>query len=128
MSAFDCNEVMREKGCVTLCKPAVGTGGRVFGFYTTMKEQGFDYTNQLRVTATNIDDRSANMAYIQISLLRIPGGVYHGDALSMEMRSTWVMPMRVTGKWSERLQDSAEGPQVDRPRLCGCHVNMFSHP
>lgn len=103
MSLHDCKDVIQAKGYITVCEPAVGGGGMVFAACKVMEEQGLDYHTQLHVSAIDIDDRCANMAYIQMSMLGVPGIVYHGDALSGETRSVWYTPAHITGEWWQRL-------------------------
>mgnify|MGYP001048065590 CR=1 FL=1 len=125
MIAFDVKETIKEKGYVTLCEPAVGGGSMVFGFCKAIAEQGFDYTRDLHVTAIDIDDRCANMAYVQMSLLGIPAIVYHGDTLQVQARSAWYTPAHILSGWSFRLERSQEC-QTQSGNLPAINEHTFS--
>ena len=108
----DLGEVISKQGYVTLHEPAVGGGSLVFGFCKAMAKAGFNYQRQLHVTAIDLDLRCAQMAYIQMTLLGIPGVVYHGNTLSLEMYSSWCTPLHILHGWfwrgAGRLVQSAE--------------------
>jgi len=104
MNAVGLDEIIAEHGYVTLQEPAVGGGAMIFGFCKAMRQQGFDYTKQLYVEAVDIDGRCADMCYVQASLYGIPGIIYHGDTLRMQMRSAWVTPVYIFDGWFMRRQ------------------------
>jgi hypothetical protein len=104
----DLGPQIAQEGYITLQEPAAGGGSTIFAACKAMSEQGFDFTTQLHVTAIDIDSRCAHMCYVQMSLLGIPGVVYHGDTLRMEMRSEWITPTHVWGLWDYKLSRRME--------------------
>ena len=104
ISLTDANERIARQGFVTLSEPAVGGGAIVIGAYNALLEQGLNPQRQLHVTAGDIDLRAVHMAYIQLSLLHIPGVITHGNSLSLEMRSTWLTPAHILGGWDAKLR------------------------
>jgi hypothetical protein len=51
---------------------------------------------------------AAHMAYVQLSLLGIPGIVVVGDTLRMESRAVWYTPAHIVGGWSRRLRGGVD--------------------
>jgi hypothetical protein len=98
-------QIIDSRGYITLQEPAAGAGSMIFGFCKAMKDAGYDYTSQLHVTAIDIDSRCAHMCYLQMSLLGIPGVVYIGDTLRMQMRSVWETPAHILGGWFLRRDE-----------------------
>ena len=93
-----------EKGFITLLEPAAGSGAMVIAFAGAMLARGVNPQQHLHVTAIDVDATAAHMCYLQMSLLGIPGVVYIGDTLRMEMRQHLVTPMHYLGLWEYRLR------------------------
>lgn len=91
----DC-EAMREKiareGVIRLMEPAAGSGAMILAIAEAMADAGFNYQQHLHVTAVDVDERAAYMAYVQASLLHIPATIVVGNSLSMEVRDVWHTP------------------------------------
>lgn len=98
---------LADREYITVAEPACGSGGMIVAFAQTMREEGFNYQNQLHVTAQDIDPTAVHMTYIVLSLLHIPAVVVHGNTLLMEARDRWHTPAHILGGWSARL---AAGP------------------
>lgn len=101
----EARQIIERRGFVTAHEPAVGAGSTVIALAEAFKDEGINYQQHLHVTAVDIDERAAHMAYIQFSLMNIPAAVYVGDTLKMEMRDVWYTPAHVMGLWSYRLKN-----------------------
>lgn len=95
---------IEEKGYVTLHEPAVGAGSMVIAMAEAMRERGLNYQRQLHVTAVDVDERAAHMAYVQFSLLHIPAEVVVGNTLSGEVRDVWHTPAHILDGWDFKLR------------------------
>lgn len=94
---------VERKGFVTVNEPACGGGAMLIAMAEAMQEAGVNYQQRLHVTAQDLDLKAVHMAYIQLSLLHVPGYVIHGNSLMVEQRSVWCTPAHVLGGWSWRL-------------------------
>jgi type I restriction-modification system DNA methylase subunit len=99
----DLEALVQQKGFVTLHEPAVGSGSMVIAMAEAMQERGMNPQQQLHLTAVDVDERAAHMAYVQLSLLGIPAEVLVGNTLSGEMRESFFTPAHILGGWSGRL-------------------------
>lgn len=104
MTMYDAGALIEQQGFITLCEPAVGAGGMVVACAEVLRDLGINYQQALHVTAIDVDETAAHMAYIQFTLLHIPAIVIHGNALSGETWSHWVTPAHVLGRWDYRLR------------------------
>jgi hypothetical protein len=104
----DLKEKVARQGFVTANDPAVGAGATLIAFAMALLEAGINYQRHLHVTAQDIDERAAHMAYVQLSLLGIPGIVVVGDTLRMESRAVWFTPAHILGGWSRRLRGGVD--------------------
>lgn len=93
-----------EKGYITICEPACGSGAMLLGMAKQVLKQGFSITDNLIAFATDIDIRCVHMAYIQLSLYGIPAVVTHGNSITLEEWSHWYTPAFVRGNWPQRLE------------------------
>ncbi len=96
--------VIKDKGFETVEEPAVGSGAMILGLAKAMKKRGFNYCNQMVVTATDVDLKCVHMAYVQFSLYGIPAVVIHGNTLSVEEWSRWYTPVYLLDGWLWRSQ------------------------
>lgn len=110
MSLHDLAATIEARGFVTASDPAVGAGAMPLAIAAEMKAAGLNYQECLHVTAQDIDERAAHMAYIQLSLLHVPAVVVVGDTLRMETRARWYTPAHVLGGWSMRLARGEQPP------------------
>ncbi len=97
-------EMIAEKGYVSLCEPCCGSGAMILGFAKAMLEKHLNYSTQLVVVSTDIDIKCVHMCYLQLSLYGIPAVVIHGNSLSKEEWSHWLTPVYILGNWSQRFK------------------------
>lgn len=93
-----------QRGYVTACEPACGSGAMVIALADGMHELGINYQRHLHVTAIDVDRKAAHMAYIQFSLLHIPAVVIVGNSLTLDEREHWYTPAHILGGWNWRLR------------------------
>lgn len=72
-------------------EPTCGSGAMVLGAAYAMRQKGQDTQNVLWI-AQDIDIRCVWMAYIQLTLFKIPAVVIHGNSLTGEEWSRWYTP------------------------------------
>lgn len=112
MAALQVDDELKAKvasqGYVTANDPAVGGGAMLIAVAVEMAEAGIPYQRHLHVTAQDIDERAAHMAFVQLSLLGVPGVVVVGDTLRMECRAVWYTPAHIIGGWSRRLRHGVD--------------------
>jgi hypothetical protein len=97
-------ETIKREGFFTALEPACGSGGMVIALASALYDKGINPQQTMHVTAIDLDPTAAHMAYIQMSLHGIPGAVFIGDTLRMEMRDCFVTPMHYMGFWDARLR------------------------
>jgi len=102
VSEQDLQHLINDKGFITLSEPASGSGAMVLGFCKAMQKRGFNYCNQLVVTAVDVDLKCVHMAYLQFSLYGIPAVVIHGNSLTVEEWSRWYTPIYIMDGWARK--------------------------
>ncbi|VFR81136.1 Type I restriction-modification system methyltransferase subunit [plant metagenome] len=95
---------LEDSSFIRLMEPACGAGGMIIASAHAMRDAGFNYQQQMHVTAIDIDQRCVHMTYLQLALLHVPAVVVHGNALSCEEWDHWYTPAHVLGHWQFRLQ------------------------
>lgn len=95
------------EGPITISEPTCGSGTMIIGAVWTMQRQNFDYKRKAFFVAQDIDIRCVWMAYIQLSLYRIPAVVIHGNTLTMEEWSRWYTPYASVPFAEEPIQKGA---------------------
>lgn len=75
----------------TANEPACGSGAMILGAAAVMKENGDNLQNILWIAHDN-DIRCVWMAYIQLTLFKIPAVIIHGNSLTQEEWSRWYTP------------------------------------
>lgn len=88
-------ELNESKDYVTVNEPTCGSGTMVIGCAWAMQRQNFDYQKKAFFVAQDIDIRCVWMAYIQLTLYKIPAVVIHANTLTMEEWSHWYTPYAV---------------------------------
>lgn len=84
------NPTSKGKGrFALLLEPTCGSGTMVIAAAWAMKNNGEDYSKKLLVVAQDIDIRCVWMAYIQLSLYKIPAVITHGNSLTEEVWAKW---------------------------------------
>lgn len=84
---------------VTLNEPACGGGAMVIAACEYLRDAGINYQSQLRVVAHDVDIMSAQMCYIQLSLIGCPAHVVVGNTLAVETLDKYVTPFAVVRGW-----------------------------
>lgn len=105
-------------------EPACGSGSMIIAFAQVMYEKGLNPQQQLWVSCVDLDPVAAMMAYIQLSLLSIPGEIIVGNSLSMQYTRVMRTPAHYLGLWDYKLRrknDSVKSPAepvqvVEEPR------------
>lgn len=88
----DIEKQLEEKDFITLSEHCCGSGGMIIAYAETLKEQGYNYQNQVFVEAIDIDEMCFMMTYIQLSLLGVSARVMHGDSLSWKFQQVLYTP------------------------------------
>lgn len=96
--------ITAEKGYVTVCEPACGSGAMLLGMANQIQQKGLSISDNLVAFAMDIDLRCVYMTYIQLSLYGIPAVVTHGNAITLEEWSHWYTPAFMLGNWHQRLK------------------------
>ena len=108
---------VRQKGFLRLNEPACGAGGMVIAYADALLDAGINYQNSMHAICVDIDPRCVHMAYLQLSLLHIPGVVVHGNALSLEEWGHWYTPAHILGGWRARLARETSREQAETEAL-----------
>ena len=127
MTLGDVYQAVKEKGIVTVCEPAVGSGSLVIASAEEVDMQGIDPRAHMQFDCTDISRDAFNMAYIQLSALGLQAVVRHGNTLSMEywehrptpqlrLFNQWLEPQRRT----QRLVQAVRSLLEDEVPLGGC--------
>lgn len=106
MMGNECQDALQRRGFVRANDPACGAGGMCIALAESLHDGGINHQQCLHVTAQDIDSTCVHMAYIQLTLLRIPAVVILGDTLALEQRQHWFTPAHVMGLWNERQRIS----------------------
>jgi len=93
------DQTIKENGYISVCEPTCGSGVMITSFCKAMKDAGYNYCNQLVVTAIDIDIKCVHMAYLQLSLYGVPAVVIHGNSLTLESWSRWYTPVYMLNGW-----------------------------
>ena len=99
MLLSDTDKAIEEQGFINVVEPTCGSGAMVLGFAQAIKDAGFNHSQQMFVTAIDIDLKCVYMCYLQLSLYGIPAVVVHGDSLSDEVWSHWYTPVYLIHGW-----------------------------
>jgi hypothetical protein len=98
------HRTIAEHGFITVSEPAVGGGGMVLAAALELRALGYEPARHMHVTAVDVDRGVLMLAYVQASLLGVPGVFVHGNSLSLEEHEHFYTPMHVHGGWSRRLR------------------------
>jgi hypothetical protein len=77
-------ETIEESGYITMGEPCAGSGAMVIGMKRNLEYEGFDPLQHMLVHATELNQLSYWMCYLQMTWAGIPGLVIHGNSLSLE--------------------------------------------
>lgn len=116
MTLGDVSDLLSEKGFITLAEPACGAGGMLIAAAKVIQEAGYHPSESLFFEATDVSKLCADMAYLQTSILGLPGIVRHGNTLSMDTWSSRFTPIcRVYPSRTNRFLDSLYLPVEELP-------------
>ena len=79
------DEIVAERGFVTIQEPASGAGDMILAAAEVFQRKGFDVGRQMYVEAIDISDLCYKMSYLQASLRGIPATIRRGDTLRGEI-------------------------------------------
>ncbi|MDU5080269.1 N-6 DNA methylase [uncultured Tissierella sp.] len=99
MVVGDKEQLIQEKGFITVNEPCAGSGAMVLGLAKAMKANKMNYCSQMVVTATDIDLKCVHMAYLQLALCGIPAVIIHGNTLTVKEWSRWYTPVYMLDGW-----------------------------
>lgn len=119
MSLGETDIAIQEQGFITVLEPTCGSGAMVLGFAQAMKDCGYNHSQQMLVSAIDIDLKCVYMCYLQLSLYGIPAVVIHGNSLTTEEWSHWYTPVYIFGGWgwrSRRITERQERP-LNEPKI-----------
>lgn len=89
------DSLVKDGKIVKILEPACGSGVFPIAYTERMKLEGHNPQESSYVHATDIDITAVHMAYIQLSLLGIPGHIIHGNALTLETWDIWPTPFYI---------------------------------
>lgn len=97
-------DIIKEKGYISLLEPACGAGAMIIGFYKVMLKYNYNPQTQLYVHATDLCNIVYKMCYIQLSILGISATVVNGNSLSLEEFDSKNTPFYYLNNWKYRLR------------------------
>ena len=83
---------LSEEDVFTVNEPTCGSGTMLIAMAWAMLQENRDYTSKCLCVAQDIDIRCVWMAYIQLTLYRIPAVIIHGNTITMETWDQWFTP------------------------------------
>ena len=86
------HQAIEQQGYYTLNEPTCGSGALIIAFCKTMREKGYNPQAQLHVIAQDIDLKSVQMCFVQLSLLGIPAEIQHANPLTGEVIDCYFTP------------------------------------
>lgn len=92
MTLTGLDQIIQEKGYISLCEPACGAGGMMIAAAQCLEEDGFPPHKYAFCVATDISATAFHMTYLQLSLIAFPGLIRHGNTLSNETWTSWYTP------------------------------------
>ena len=82
LTIHDNMQKLQNKEWVSVNDPACGAGATLIAAANTFRRKGFNYQTQVLFVANDIDRVTAQMCFIQLSLLGCPGYVAVANTLS----------------------------------------------
>lgn len=87
------NEYIENDKILTINEPSCGAGGMIIAAIDILYNRyRLNYSRNLFVKCSDIDQRCVHMTYLQLSLIGVPVIVYQRDTLTMEMWQKWETP------------------------------------
>lgn len=88
MTVGDSRNALADKGYLTVCEPASGSGAMIIAVADHMQDQGIDIGKELLVQATDLSPIAFWMTYLQLAARGIPANVRRGNSLTLEIFET----------------------------------------
>lgn len=87
------NEYIEKDKILTLNEPACGAGGMIIAAIDILYNRyRLNYSRNLFVECSDIDQRCVHMTYLQLSLVGVPAIVYQRNTLTMKTWQKWETP------------------------------------
>ena len=87
------NEYIEKDKILTLNEPSCGAGGMIIAVIDILYNRyRLNYSRNLFVECSDIDQRCVHMTYLQLSLVGVPAIVYQRDTLTMKTWQKWETP------------------------------------
>lgn len=87
------NEYIEKDKILTINEPACGAGGIIIAAMDILYNRyRFNYSRNVFVECSDIDQRCVHMTYLQLSLIGVPAIVYQRDTLTMKTWQKWETP------------------------------------
>lgn len=114
MAEVNFNEVKEtlNKNIITLSEPCCGSGCLVIAFAETMKNNGYNYQNQLFVEAIDIDEMCFMMTFVQFTLLGISARVILGDTLAYKFKKVVYTPFYYLNGFEWKLRQLKQNEDI----------------
>ncbi len=111
----DIESHIEKHGYFGMREPACGARAMVIAAYEVLRSKNINPISSVWVIAQDIDYKCCCMAYIQMSLLAIPGVVIWGNSLAEGNREQWVTSGYYLYPWGERLMKNKveDIPQIN---------------
>ncbi len=98
------SEYMEQDRIFTLNEPACGSGGMILAAVDVLyNKYRFNYSRNLLVECSDIDERCVYMTYLQLACAGVPAIIYQRDTLSMKTWQRWETPAYIM-QWT-RFKD-----------------------
>lgn len=86
-------EYIEKDKILTLNEPSCGAGGMIIAAIDVLYNRyRLNYSRNLFVECSDIDQRCVHMTYLQLSLIGVPAIVYQRDTLTMKTWQKWETP------------------------------------
>lgn len=97
-------QIVENKGYVTLQEPCVGAGGMVIAAANQLESLGYDPRQMLLVDGIDVNKTFFNIAYLQLSAMDIPARLWWGNTLSLKMNECRETPQLKLSRfyWEKR--------------------------
>ena len=87
------NEYIEKDKIIKLNEPACGSAGMIIAAVDVLyNKYKFNYSRNLFVECSDIDQRCVHMTYLQLSLIGVPAIIYQRDTLTMKTWQRWETP------------------------------------
>lgn len=114
MTVRNLDTEIEEKGYISICDPSCGAGATLIAAVSTLKKSRYNFQNHVIFVGQDIDRVTAQMCYIQLSLLGCAGYICVGNTITnplsgevlypqeREGQELWLMPMFQSNVWECR--------------------------